>query len=70
MQRVINPVVTIFKKEGSHTQPKKKVENKWIIGLIKMHEATKARQTGQPNSFIKPNSQLYQQDQPKKAWKT
>lgn len=35
-----------------------------------MHEATKARQTGQPNSFIKPNSQLYQQDQPKKAWKT
>lgn len=36
-----------FLKEGSHTQPKKKkVENKWIIGLIKMHEATKARQTG------------------------
>lgn len=29
MQRVINPVVTIFKKEGSHTQPKKK--KRWKI---------------------------------------
>ena len=55
MQGVINPVVTFFFffKEGSHTHPKKKkkkkkkkVENKWIIGLIKMHEATKAHQTG------------------------